>query len=225
MKYPDSRLIVFARAPHAGQAKTRLIPRFGARGAAAFQARLIAHCLRTMTGAGLCPVELWCAPTRDDPFFLDCAKRFGLGLQNQEGGDLGARMHAALASNLKCVDSAVLIGTDIPGLAAADVDAAFRALHAGGVDVVLGPACDGGYYLIGMKQADRGVFEGIAWGGPAVYQDTVARLKRRGWRWQALREHRDLDTPQDYDALPEVLKRTLQSLDSAPIVPRTDSEK
>jgi rSAM/selenodomain-associated transferase 1 len=225
MRYPDSRLIVFARAPHAGKAKTRLIPRFGAGGAATLQARLIAHCLRTVTGAGLCPVELWCAPTRDDPFFHDCARRFGVGLHNQEEGDLGARMHAALASTLQRVNSAVLVGTDIPGLAAADVGTAFRALHGSRVDVVLGPTHDGGYYLIGMKQADRGVFEGIVWGGSAVYQDTLARLKRRGRRWQALREHHDVDTPQDYDALPEALKRALGQPDSASIVAGTDAEK
>jgi rSAM/selenodomain-associated transferase 1 len=224
MRYPDSRLIVFARAPQPGHTKTRLIPRFGAGGAAAFQARLIEHCLRTMTGAALCPVELWCAPTPDDPFFRECAGRFGVGLHDQEGGDLGARMHAALVSTLKRVDSAVLVGTDIPGLGAADVDAAFRTLH-GGADVVLGPTCDGGYYLIGMKQADRGVFEGIVWGGPSVYQDTVARLQRRGWRWQALREHCDVDTPHDYDALPEALRRALGPRDSAPIVTKTAAEK
>jgi rSAM/selenodomain-associated transferase 1 len=224
MIYPDVRLIVFARAPRAGRAKTRLIPRLGARGAAAFQARLIAHCLRTVTGAGLCPVGLWCAPTRDDPFFRECGERFGIDLYDQEPGDLGARMHAAFASALKHADSAVLIGTDIPGLEAADIEAAFRALQ-GEAEFVLGPARDGGYYLIGMNRSEREVFEGIGWGSPTVYRDTVSRLRRRGRSWQALREQRDVDTPQDYERLPEALRRLLEPPESARIGVRTGAEK
>lgn len=208
MIYPDSRLIVLARAPCAGQAKTRLIPRLGAEGAAALHARLIEHCLQTVTGAGLSPVELWCTPSRDEPFFRDCRERYGVSLYDQIPGDLGARMHAALATALKHAESAVLIGTDVPTLQAGDVGAAFQALHAG-AEVVLGPARDGGYYLIGMKQAGRRVFEGIRWGSPTVYRDTVSRLREHGWRWHSLREQRDVDTPEDYDRIPEAIKRSL----------------
>jgi rSAM/selenodomain-associated transferase 1 len=210
MIYPYSRLIVLARAPLAGQAKTRLIPRLGAEGAAALHARLIEHCLQTVTSAGLSPVELWCSPGRDKPFFRDCGERYGVGLYDQSPGDLGARMHAALASALKRAESAVLIGTDVPSLQASDLDAAFHALH-DGADVVLGPARDGGYYLIGMKQADRRVFKGIRWGGSTVYQDTVSRLREHGWRLCGLREQWDVDTPEDYDRIPEAIKRSLAS--------------
>ena len=209
MNYHNSRLIVFARAPRAGLTKTRLIPRLGAQGAAALHARLIEHCLRTVTGAGLSPVELWCAPGRDDPFFRECRERYGVGLHEQEPGDLGARMHAALASVLSRAGSAVLIGTDIPGLGAADLDAAFQALHAD-ADVVLGPARDGGYYLIGMKQADRELFDGISWGSSTVYQDTVSRLRRRGRVWRRLRVHGDVDTPEDFERLREALRHALE---------------
>jgi rSAM/selenodomain-associated transferase 1 len=208
MIFPDSRLIVLARAPRAGWAKTRLIPRLGAEGAAALHARLIEHCLQTVTSAGLSPVELWCAPGRDEPFFRSCRERYSVGLYDQIPGDLGARMHAALASALNRAESAVLIGTDVPTIQAADLDAAFQSLHAG-ADVVLGPARDGGYYLIGMKQADPRVFKAIRWGSSAVYQDTVGRLRAHGWRWCALREQRDVDTPEDYERIPEAIKRSL----------------
>jgi len=224
MIYPASRLLVFSRAPRAGQVKTRLIPRLGAQGAAAFHARLIDHCLRTATGAGLCPVELWCAPACDEPFFQDCRERYGVGLHDQVSGDLGVRMHAALAAALAGAASAVLIGTDIPSIGAADLDAAFQALH-GGADVVLGPALDGGYYLIGMKQADRGVFEGLHWGSSTVFQDTVSRLTRRGRRWRSLRELGDVDTPEDYERLPEHLKLALAAADTARIRRMTGAEK
>lgn len=210
MIYPDSRVIVLARAPRAGQAKTRLIPRLGAHGAAAFQARLIERCLQTVTGAGLSPVELWCTPSRDEPFFRDCRERYDVGLYDQIPGGLGARMHAALTSALNHAASVLLIGTDVPTLQAGDLDEAFHALHAG-ADIVLGPARDGGYYLIGMKQADRRVFEGIRWGGATVYQDTVFCLREHGWRWYELREQRDVDTPEDYERIPEAIKRSLTS--------------
>jgi rSAM/selenodomain-associated transferase 1 len=221
---PHSRLIVFARAPRAGLTKTRLIPRLGKQGAAMLHARLIAHCLRTVTGAGLCPVDLWCTPTGDDPFFQACRERYGVGVYDQGPGDLGTRMHAALASALIDADSAVLIGTDIPGLEASDIDAAFQALH-GGADVVLGPARDGGYYLIGMKQADPDVFEGIPWGTSTVYQHTVDRLRQRRWIWRRLREHRDVDTPEDYVELPQTLKCAVRPVEFPWIPLRTGMEK
>ena len=97
MNYPFSRLLIFTRAPCAGQVKTRLMPELGAQGAADFHARLIYHCLQTVMRASLCPVELWCAPSCHDPFFQNCRERHGVELYDQAQGDLGERMHAALA--------------------------------------------------------------------------------------------------------------------------------
>jgi rSAM/selenodomain-associated transferase 1 len=169
MKYPASRLLVFTRAPLAGQVKTRLIPQLGAQGAADFHARLIHHCLQTVTRAGLCPVELWCAPACHAPFFQACRERHDMELHDQTLGDLGERMHAALSSALGRAESAVLIGTDIPSLEAADLDAALQALQQGR-DAVVGPARDGGYYLIGLKHASRRLFDQMPWGTPAVFR-------------------------------------------------------
>jgi uncharacterized protein len=205
MNYPFSRLLIFTRAPRAGQVQTRLMPQLGAQGAADFHARLIHHCLQTVTRAGLCPVELWCAPSCHDPFFHDCRDRYGVELYDQASGDLGERMHAALGSALARAESAVLIGTDIPSIEAVDLDAAFQALQQG-KDAVVGPARDGGYYLVGLKQPGRRLFEGIPWGTSAVFQETVNRLQRLDMDWLRLREHADIDTPEDYQQLPETVR-------------------
>jgi rSAM/selenodomain-associated transferase 1 len=205
MNHPVSRLIVFTRAPRPGRVKTRLIAQLGAQGAADFHARLIHRCLQTVTRAGLCPVELWCAPSCHDPFFLDCRERYGVELHEQAQGDLGERMHKALASALARAGSAVLIGTDIPSLGAADLDAAFQALQRG-AGAVLGPARDGGYYLIGLKQADRRLFDRIPWGTSTVLQETIIRLRQLDMDWRRLPEHADVDTPDDYLRLPEAVR-------------------
>jgi len=205
MNYPFSRLLVFTRAPSAGQVKTRLIPRLGAQGAADFHARLIHHCLQTVTRAGLCPVELWCAPSCQDPFFQNCRECYGIELYDQVQGELGERMHAALGSALARAESAVLIGTDIPSIEAADLDEAFQSLEQG-KDAVVGPARDGGYYLIGLKQPSRRLFEGIPWGTSTVFQETVSRLQQLGMDWSRLREQSDVDTPDDYNRLLQAIK-------------------
>jgi rSAM/selenodomain-associated transferase 1 len=205
MNYPFSRLLVFTRAPRAGQVKTRLMPQLGAQGAADFHTRLIEHCLQTVSRAGLCPVELWCAPSCHDPFFQNCREHYGVELYDQAQGELGERMHAALGSALTRAASAVLIGTDIPSIEAADLDAAFQALQQG-KDAVMGPARDGGYYLIGLKQPNQRLFEGIPWGTSTVFQETLSRLQRLDMDWLCLREHADVDTPDDYQRLPEAVR-------------------
>ncbi|MGB7932077.1 MAG: TIGR04282 family arsenosugar biosynthesis glycosyltransferase [Gammaproteobacteria bacterium] len=205
MNYPTSRLLVFTRAPRTGQVKTRLIPQLGPQGAADFHARLIHHCLQIVTRAGLCPVELWCAPSCHDPFFQDCRERYGVELYDQAQGELGERMHKALGSALARAESAVLVGTDIPSIEAADLDTAFQSLQQG-KDAVVGPARDGGYYLIGLKQPNRWLFEGISWGTSTVFQETLSRLQQLEMDWLSLREHADVDTPDDYQRLPEAIR-------------------
>jgi rSAM/selenodomain-associated transferase 1 len=214
MNYPESRLLVFTRTPRAGQVKTRLIPLLGAQGAADFHDRLIHHCLQTVTHAALCPVELWCAPSSNDAFFQACRERYGVDLYDQAQGELGERMHDALASVLARAESAVLIGTDIPSLEAADLDAALQALQQG-KDAVLGPARDGGYYLIGMKHANLRLFERVTWGTSTVFQETVSRLRQFDMDWLRLREQADVDTPDDYQRLPEAIRSAANSGDAA----------
>ena len=192
------RILVFARAPVAGAAKTRLIPALGAEGAAQLSARLLRRTLDTAVGL---PLELWCTPSTCDPVFAQCARDFGLVLRTQHGGDLGERMANAFTATLSDAPWAVLIGSDCPELTTADLRQAQAALR-DGVDGVVGPAFDAGYYLIGLRRPIAALFEGVDWGTDRVLEQTRSRLRRSGCRWHELPVRRDLDRPQDLQYFP-----------------------
>ena len=190
------RVIVFAKAPVPGSAKTRLIPALGAAGAARFHARLVERALGTACAASLGPVELCCAPNRSHPFFAECAARFGVALTDQGAGDLGERMHRALAAGLP----AVLIGADCPAMTPDYLRQAADALSAG-QDVALGPAEDGGYVLIAANRIRPDAFARIGWGGPDVMEEQRARLRAIGWLWTELAPLWDVDRPEDLERI------------------------
>ena len=192
----DAVVLVFARAPLPGRAKTRLIPKLGAWGAARLQARLVVRALQTALAARCGPVELHGTPRARHAFFLREHRRFGIALREQRGRDLGERMHRALHAALRKHRYAILIGADAPELNAADLQRALGLLRAG-CDVVLAPAEDGGYALIACRRAPGAVFEQIAWGGGDVYSGTVLRLEQLRLRWRALRTVWDVDRPED----------------------------
>jgi hypothetical protein len=185
-------IIVFAKAPVPGHAKTRLIPRLGAWGAARLQVRLTVAALRTARAARCGPVELH-VTARHASFKCD--------VHLQRGADLGERMQRAFASALRRHRPVILIGTDCPALRPADLRRATRWLR-GGCDAVLAPAEDGGYALIGMKRILPRIFERIPWGEAGVYAATAERLAGR--RWRALRTVWDVDRPEDLDRLRSV---------------------
>lgn len=186
------RVIVFAKAPVAGAAKTRLIPALGAAGAARLHERLVDRTLETARAAGLGPVELCCAPDSAQPFFASRAARFGVLLTEQGVGDLGERMHRALAAGLP----ALLIGADCPAMTPEYLRDASTAL-ADGYDAALGPAEDGGYVLLAAGRIRPEVFARIRWGGPDVMEEQRARLRALGWRWTELAPLWDVDRPDD----------------------------
>jgi hypothetical protein len=200
MSAADTVVIVMARAPHPGAAKTRLISLLGAEGAAALQARLVKHALETARAASFGRLELHGDPGIDDAFFRHCASRYDAVLKPQCGGDLGARMEAALREGLRERPQALLMGADCPALTARHLRHAARALR-GEHDAVLAPCEDGGYSLIGVKRVGHGLFEGIAWGGSEVMARTRARLGSLGWRWLELETLWDVDRPEDYTRL------------------------
>ena len=193
-------LIVFGREPRPGQVKTRLIPALGAEGAARLYRRLLST---TLAIAAETPAErraLWLDGPERDGMAANQARRFGLSVHQQHGGDLGGRMAHAFGQTLSNETSAVLIGSDCPEYTAAYLTDAFDALrHA---DAVIGPAGDGGYVLIGLRRRDRRLFDGIAWGGDGVLTATRERLKRLAWSWYELPTLHDLDRPEDLDRFP-----------------------
>ena len=194
-----SRTLVFAKAPRPGAAKTRLIPRLGAEGAAALHARLVEHTLAMAREAAVGSLELHATPAEDD-FLRRCAARYGAKLVAQCDGDLGQRMRGALANALDESECAVLIGTDCPALAAKHLRLAARALREGS-DAAFSPTEDGGYALIGLARRDDRLFEGIAWSTTSVMEETRERLRSLSWRWHELETLWDVDHPADYERL------------------------
>ena len=188
-------LLVFARAPEAGKAKTRLIPALGAEGAAALHAGLVDRTLQT----AMLPdteLQLWYHPDPRNAFFQDCAQRYPASLHAQVGDNLGARMAHALASALAQHEQAILIGTDCPALTSGDLQEAFASLRKG-TDVVLGPAADGGYYLVGLRRPYDSLFSDIDWGSSEVLSQTLSRLRQSGLHHHLLTLRPDLDRPTD----------------------------
>ena len=197
MKYPHGRLLLLTKAPDPGQVKTRLIPLLGADVAAELYAQLVHDCLTMCTTAALCPVELWCSPSIGHPFFQQCSKRYQTTLHEQSAGNLGQRMSQAIQTTLGHADYVVLIGADCPTLTAEDLVTAFDAMKAG-TDVVIGPAEDGGYYLIGMREHHAAIFVDIPWSTSDVLSLTENRLQQHNLSLLTLPRRKDLDTPEDY---------------------------
>lgn len=196
----STAVIVFAKAPVAGLAKTRLAPALGPSGAAALAARMLRHALAQAVEAGIGPVELCGTPHAAHPALGAAAASFGVTLTAQGSGDLGLRMHRAFARALRQHGRALLIGTDAPALDAAMLrDAALRLLDH---DAVFVPAVDGGYVLVGLRRPDARWFADMAWGTSGVMDETRRRLRAAGVRWAELAPVADIDQPQDLVHLP-----------------------
>jgi rSAM/selenodomain-associated transferase 1 len=191
---------LLARAPVAGHVKTRLIPRLGAELAAELHVRMVHHTLATLALARVGPVELWCGADGDRSLFEACRRKLGVPLHMQPEGDLGQRMSAIAVQVLARAKGVIMVGTDAPSIQPGDLVEAGQAL-ADGHDAVVGPAEDGGYYLIGLTRHAPELFAGIDWGTPAVLMQTRVRLLGLRWRTHELQVRWDVDTPEDYDRL------------------------
>ncbi|WP_424314137.1 TIGR04283 family arsenosugar biosynthesis glycosyltransferase [Haloferula sp.] len=185
------------RIPEAGRNKTRLIPAFGEEGAARIHDRLARHAIgRASAYALLSPdTELEVRVTGGSTMLA----RDWLGdgcFKIQGEGDLGARLASVCQEGFEeGAGKVVILGTDCPRLDESRLAEAFEALDS--KDVVLGPAADGGYYLIGVKALEPRLFEGIAWGGPKVLAQTLQRVERCGLSVAILGVLPDVDDPED----------------------------
>jgi len=165
-------IAILAKAPVPGLAKTRLIPTIGAHAAAVLQERLTERAVATALAADVGPVTIWCAPDGTHDSFLKLVARSRITLRRQPEGDIGARMLAATATGS---GPTLVIGTDCPALTEVHLRGAANALR-NGTDVILIPAEDGGYVLIGTRSAQPPLFAGIAWGTKTVLAETRARI-------------------------------------------------
>lgn len=196
--YPDALIMVFCKAPVAGQVKTRLIPPLSAEEAARLHCELTEKTLQTATHKRLCEVQLWCSPAIGHPFFAKMATRYAVQLRLQRGADLGMRMRHAFSQALRRYNSAILIGCDCPSLTGADLEEALACLRRE-TACVLAPAEDGGYTLIGLKRPHAFLFENMPWGGDKVMALTQARLQGHKLPYLALKTQWDIDTVADLE--------------------------
>jgi len=193
-------VIVFAKAPQPGHAKTRLIAALGAQGAALLAERLLHATLDHALEADIGPVELCVTPDRSHPAFAAAAQRGAVTLSDQGDGDLGERMARAFERVLSTHDHALLIGTDAPKLDAPYLRAAATALS--GTDAVFGPAADGGYALVGLRRPAPGLFAGMRWSHGHVMAHTRLRVRTLGLRHVELPPLHDVDEPADLAHVP-----------------------
>lgn len=196
------RIVIMAKAPVAGFAKTRLIPALGARGAAGLAAALLRRTVQTALAAGVGPVELCATPGHQQADWHGTRLPAAAVWSDQGAGDLGQRMAQAAQRTLAGGEAVVLIGTDCPALSASDLQQAAAALQPGQFDAAMTPTFDGGYALLGLARFDARVFEGIAWSTSGVAATTLERAAQLGWRVMRFQTRHDIDEPADLQWLP-----------------------
>lgn len=197
----DCAIIVLAKAPVAGLAKTRLIPALGAQGAARLAQRMLEATLAAAIAADVGPVILCCTPGIDHPAFTLARQRYGVVLTEQGEGDLGARMQRSVAVALHGHAGAIVIGTDCPSLDGPHLRLAAQALQS--APAVFIPASDGGYVLAGLSQPLPGLFEAMAWSTDTVMAHTRERLAQLGVVATELAAMQDIDVPADLVHVPQ----------------------
>ncbi|MEC7815058.1 MAG: TIGR04282 family arsenosugar biosynthesis glycosyltransferase [Pseudomonadota bacterium] len=190
----------FSKWPEAGRVKTRLIPALGVAGALDAHVTLSLEVLDNLCATGF-DVEFWWdrpleTPPEDAAPVLKELEGAGIPQCFQEGENLGARMAAALAGALQEREAAIIVGSDCPSVDPGYVRKAAAALSA--FDVVLGPSNDGGYVLIGARRMEAAALANVAWGTPAVLEQTLARMASAGLTVTTLEPRWDVDEPDDW---------------------------
>lgn len=198
-----AHLAVFARAPELGQVKTRLIPTLGPESALALYTAMLNRTLALVKSSGLAPMSLWVSSNPSHDIFIRYCSEKEIFLQ--KGADLGQRMAHCVAALLARPDTdyVVLIGTDCPVLSTEYLRAALNALQ-DGQDCVLGPARDGGYVLIGLRQPIPALFQGIEWSTATVLDQTLDRIASLKLRVTLLEELWDVDVSSDLALLADL---------------------
>ncbi len=192
------RILIFAKAPQAGFAKTRLVPVLGAEGAAELARQMLFGTLNEVLAADVGTIELCVTPGIDDAAWQGIRLPAGIEISAQGEGDLGARMARASARALLNNRQIMLIGTDCVELSAGLLRDAAQSLH--DHDAVIHCAADGGYALLGIKQFSPFLFEQIPWSTHTVASQTIARMGQLGWSVHLGQVLHDVDEPRDLTA-------------------------
>lgn len=213
---PSVHLVVVTKAPIPGRVKTRLTPVVSPADAAQLARALLEDTLRQVGSIPHTHLVVAVEPPEAVPFMQEIAPC--VEIVPQAAGDLGARMSALVEDRFARGASAVLlIGSDHPTLPQEQIEQAIQWLREGDDQAVIGPAEDGGYYLIGLTQPHPELFSRIAWSGPTVLQDTLTRARGAGLSVRQLSVARDVDT---LDDLVHLQRRLSDDGDVAPATAR-----
>lgn len=187
------RLLVFAKAPVPGEVKTRLQPAYSPQQSVELHSELVHGCLQVAATVNGCITELWVGSEHD--WWSELSRRYQLDIFQQRGEGLGGRMLQAFQQTLTVADKALLIGTDCPFITRDYLLDAFDKLDE--CDVVIGPAEDGGYVLLGLIAEKPELFSGISWGSDLVLVETIEKIKTLNLSYMLLPILRDIDRPED----------------------------
>lgn len=189
----EKLLIVFVKNPELGKVKTRLGKSIGDKAALEVYLKLLDHTRQTAAATD-CDVAVYYSS------FIDREDAWGnqqFDKHRQEGKDIGLRMHNAIAHAIvtKNYKQVCLVGGDIYDLTPSVIEEGFNKLE--NHDVVIGPAEDGGYYLIGMTSPNQNIFKLEAWSVPDVYDHTIRLINKEGLTYATLKILNDIDTIED----------------------------
>lgn len=205
MRFPDSRLLVFAKAPLLGKVKTRLIPLLGEQGALDFHVASIRFALEQRAAMQLSPMVLY-IKGQAPGWLTELCQQLSIDVIQQQGDNLGERMLHAATEQLSQAQSVVLTGTDCLTLTSDRLTQLYQALEDN--DAVIIGAEDGGYVALGLKQPSAALFTQFPFGNAQVYEKTIDAMRTLDWRYVELAKTWDVDRPGDIqrwikDALPQ----------------------
>ncbi len=193
---PQDALIIFAKTPDINSVKTRLKPYLSDNERLSLHKALLENTMKVAINLKNIKVTIFYTPEGGEDYF----KRFKLPVFLQKGKDLGERMYNAMKQMISRGNKkVVVIGSDIPDISNKIILEAFNRLNTS--DTVIGPAEDGGYYLIGMKKPDKKIFSGIDWSTKKVLNQTLKKAKYIKLKVSLVQTLRDIDRPEDLDLL------------------------
>lgn len=194
-----TRIVIFAKAPVPGKAKTRLAPALGEEGAARLAHRMLLATFRQAKAVHVADVELCLDPGPRDAEWRGLLPAKASRVSDQGEGDLGQRLARAAERVIAGGDRLILIGTDCPGLGTRRLTQACRELEAH--DTVIHPTFDGGYALLGLSRFDPSIFSGIEWSTSSVAAGTMGRIRALGWSLHLGETLQDIDEPADLEGV------------------------
>lgn len=199
-----TRIIIFAKAPQPGFAKTRLIPALGAERAARLARQMLFNTLYEALAADIGPVELCVTPEINQAAWQGIHLSTAIEISAQGEGDLGTRLARASERALANAERILLVGTDCVELSSTLLREAAQALQ--GHDAIIHRTVDGGYALLGLKRFEPSLFSDIPWSTDAVASATIARIGQLGWSVRIGQTLHDVDEPEDLEYLSAKLR-------------------